>query len=199
MAIALPQYGLKAYAVLYARYGAKEAFRQSALEWIVSTSMKKKIFALLLKSGWIKKDKDNTYRCINPSVAIRGLLDFRVPLAIKTAKRPYAFTGASAVEIWSDYAYMQRGMEKSPYYMKVLQKDVHYWKDFFSSKEIPSYTSSGSTIGEYIILVPVTSLSSEEKDGFRVDGLKESIAFAHSNEIYAYASSYMERKYGAAA
>ena len=113
MTIEIPQYGLKAYALLFSKHGTQENFRQSELDWIVSTSMKKKIFSLLLRTGWIKKNYEGTYSCINPSDAIKGLLEFRVPEIMKHADKKYAFTQLSAVEIWSDFSYVQRGWEKS--------------------------------------------------------------------------------------
>ena len=111
MTIEIPQYGLKAYALLYSKHGTQGEFRQSELDWIVSGSMKKKIFSLLLRSGWIKKNINGTYSCTSPSEAIKGLLEFRVPEIIKTAEKEYAFTKLSAVEIWSDFSYVQRGLE----------------------------------------------------------------------------------------
>jgi len=196
MTIEIPGYGLRAYALLFSKHGVNGEFRQSELDWIVSVSMKKKIFSLLLRAGWIRKNPKGTYSCTNPSDAIRGLLEFRVPEIIKDAERKYAFTQLSAVEIWSDFSYVQRGMEKSPYFIKILQKDLRYWKEFFNSNEIPNYVGSGGTIGEFIILIPVNSLSFEEKNSFKVDSLKETINYAKSNDIYLYASEYIERKYG---
>jgi len=195
MTIEIPQYGLKAYALLFSKHHTHGEFRQSELDWIVSISMKKKIFSLLLRTGWIKKNPQGTYSCINPTDAIRGLLEFRVPKIIKNAEKTYAFTRVSAVEIWSDFSYVQRGLEKSPYFMKILKKDLNYWKEFFNHNEISNYINSGGTIGEFIIFIPVHSLSFEEKNGFKVDSLKETIAYAKSNDIYAYASEYMGKKY----
>lgn len=199
MTIEIPQYGLKAYALLFSKHGAHGKFMQSELDWIVSISMKKKIFSLLMRGGWIKKNTDKTYSCINPTEAIRGLLEFRVPEMIKSAKKKYAFTQASAVEIWSDFSYVQRGLEKSPYFVKVLKSDLKYWKGFFNDNQISNYVNSGATIGEFVILIPVNTLSFEEKDGFKVDSLKQTAKYAKSNDIYTYASEYMKKKYGALA
>lgn len=196
MTIEIPQYGLKAYALLFSRHGMHEEFRQSELDWIVSSSMKKKIFSLLLRSGWIKKHLNRTYSCTNPSNAIKGLLDFRVPGIIKEAKKQYAFTQSSAIEIWSDFSYVQRGKEKSPYFIKILKKDLVYWKRFFNAHEIPNYIGTGATIGEYVILIPAGRLSFKEKNGFKVDSLKETIRYAKSMDIFAYALEYIRRKYG---
>jgi len=189
---------LRAYALLYSRYGTRERFRQSALDWIVSTSMRKKIFSVLLRSGWIVKQKEG-YTCADPSQAITGLLDFRVPEAMKQAERAYAFTQLSAVEIWSDFSYVQRGREKSPYYIKILRKDLKYWKAFFGRREIPCYVGAGSTIGEFVVLIPCKTLASKDKGGFKVEPLKEAMRYAKSNDIYEYAADYMENKYGEAA
>ncbi|MBI5390256.1 hypothetical protein HZB02_02105 [Candidatus Woesearchaeota archaeon] len=198
MTLEIPHYGLKAYALLFSKHGVRGTFRQSALDWIISISMRKKIFALLLRAGWIMKNEDKSYSCINPSEVIKGLLEFRVPEAMKNAQKPYAFTRLSAVEIWSDFSYIQRGMEKSPYFIKILRRDMRYWKVFFKRHEIPTYMSSGATIGEFVIFIPVASLSFVEKDGFKVDRLQEAKEYARSNDIYAYAFAYIEKKYGAA-
>ena len=194
----IPQYGLRAYALLFSRHGAREEFKQSELDWIVSESMKKKIFALLVKSGWISKKSRNTYVCVNPDKVMAGLLEFKIPELIKAAKRPYAFTGLSAVEIWSDYSYVQRGIDKSPYFVKVLETDLAYWKDFFNHRNIPVYINSGSTIGEYVIMVPVKKLRYTEKNGLKTESLKETMKIAKSNDIYSYTYNYMKDKYGSA-
>ena len=195
MATEIPQYGLKAYALFFLKHKDKEGFKQSELDWIVGQSMKKKIFSLLLRSGWIRKQSDNNYICINPEIVIKSLLEFKVPQIIKEAERDYAFTNLSAVEIWSDYSYVQRGIEKSPYFIKVLKKDLKYWKNFFNGHNIPNYVNQGTTIGEYIILIPVKKLSFVEKEDYKVESLKETIKLAKLNEMYLYAYNYIKNKY----
>ena len=195
MTTEIPQYGLKAYALFFSKHKDKEEFKQSELDWIVGQSMKKKIFSLLLRAGWVKKQSDNTYVCINPEIVINSLLEFKVPQIIKEAERDYAFTNLSAVEIWSDYSYVQRGIEKSPYFIKVLKKDLKYWKNFFNRHNIPNYVNEGTTIGEYIILIPVKKLSFVEKEGYKIESLKETIKLAKLNEMYLYAYNYIKEKY----
>ena len=199
MTTEIPQYGLKAYALFFTKHKDKEGFKQSELDWIVEQSMKKKIFSLLLRAGWVKKQSDNTYICINPEIVINSLLEFKVPQIIKEAEKDYAFANLSAVEIWSDYSYVQRGIEKSPYFIKVLRKDLKYWKNFFNSHNIPNYINQGTTIGEYIILIPVKKLSFVEKEGYKVESLKETIKLAKLNEMYLYAYNYIKNKYKNAA
>ena len=192
----IPNYGLRAYALFFSKHGVHEEFTQSDLDWIVSQSMKKKIFSLLLNNGWIKKVSANSYKCINPELILKGLLEFKVSQIIKEAKKPYSFTGLSAIEIWSDYSYVQRGREKSPYYVKILKKDLRYWKSFFNRYRIPNYIKAGSTIGEFIILEPVEKLNPTEKDEMYVDTLKETEKIAKANSFYAYPYNYMKEKYG---
>ena len=57
----IPGYGLRAYALFFSRHGSSESFSQNELDWIVGQSMRKKIFSLLLKSGWIRKVSRNSY------------------------------------------------------------------------------------------------------------------------------------------
>ena len=51
----IPQYALRAYALFTRNTGKAKHSSSLRLDWIVSESMKKKIFALLLNSGWLEK------------------------------------------------------------------------------------------------------------------------------------------------
>jgi len=194
----IPYYGLRAYALFFSRHGTKEKFGQDELNWIVGESMKKKIFSLLLRSGWIIKKSRNSYACISPIKIFKRILTFKIPRIIQEAKKDYAFTGLSAIEIWSDYSYVQRGIEKSPYFIKVLKKDLRYWRSFFNKHKVPNYVNAGSTIGEYVILVIVEKIESIEKDGLKVEKLRKTIRLAKENRLNLYPYNYMRRKYGIA-
>jgi len=195
MVMEIPQFCLRAYALFFLKHNVKEAFRQSELDWIVGQSMKKKIFSILLRSGWIKKENKGLYKCKSPNEVITGLFEFKLPSIIKTATKPYVFTGSSAIEVWSDYAYIQRGIEKSPYYIKILRKDLRYWKNFLNKNQIPNYLNEGTTIGEYVIFIPVRRIVSEEFNGMNVEPLKKTIKMAKDNELWRYAYNYMRKKY----
>ena len=56
--------------------------------------------------------------------------------------------------------------------------------------------NEGSTIGEYVILIPVNKIKSVSKDGFKVVSLKEAFKIAKKNKMYLYAYNYMKKKYG---
>lgn len=191
MTTEIPAYALRAYALFYTKYGSREPFTQTALDWITGTSMKKKIFSVLMHAGWIQKKDRSSYICTNPVKAIQGLLEFKVPTIIKEAIKPYAFTGLSAVEIWSDYVYVQRGIEKSPYFIEVMRKDIPYWKNFFHQHSIPVYVKKGTTIGEFVIIIPKEKFRPVTKEAISVIPLKEALKMAQENEMYAYAYHYM--------
>jgi hypothetical protein len=196
MTYEIPQYGLKAYALFFTKHGLNEEFGQSDLDWIVGQSMKKKIFSLLLRCGWIKKRSRNTYVCISPETAIKALLTLRIPSIIKEAEKPYVFIGSSAIEIWSDYSYVQRSIEKSPYFIEILKKDLNYWKGFFGRHNVQFYIKEGTTIGEYVVLKPIKHLNFAEKDGYKVIPLTDAMCLAKTNEIYSYQYNYIRKKYG---
>ena len=191
----IPPYGLRAYALFFSKYGITEEFSQKELDWIVGQSMKKKIFSLLLNSGWVIKKSKNSYVCVNPNEIFKKILQFKVQKIIRYSKKPYSFTGLSAIEIWSDYAYTQRGIEKSPYFIKILKKDLRYWKAFFNKYKILNYIGEGTTIGEYVVLIPVSKIKFFNKENLKVDSLKETIKQAKANSLYSYPYNYMVKKY----
>ena len=192
----IPQYGLRAYALFFSKHDSIEPFTQKELDWILSDSMKKKVFSLLLNNGWIKKQSYNSYTCTSPEIIFKNLLNFKIPELIKKSEKSYSFTNLSAVEIWSDYSYVQRGIDKSPYFIDILKKDLSYWKDFFSKNSIPYYINEGSTIGEYVILIPRNRIKYVNKDGLKVISLKETLNIAKENKMHLYAYNYMRNKYG---
>lgn len=192
----IPEYGLRAYALFFSRHGSREPFMQNELDWILSESMKKKVFSLLLRDGWVKKQSHDTYICVKPETIFRNLLSFKVPDIMRKAEKDYAFTNLSAIEIWSDYSYVQRGIDKSPYFISILKRDLIYWKNFFSKNSIPYYIHEGSTIGEYVMLIPVDKIKYINKEGLKVISLNETLKIAKNNKMYLYAYNYMRDKYG---
>ncbi|MEW6528747.1 MAG: hypothetical protein AB1391_02570 [Candidatus Micrarchaeota archaeon] len=193
----IPQYCLKAYALFYIRFGTVRVFQQAELDWVVSQPMKKKIFSVLLNAGWIKKKGKTTYLCNKPGQIFSHLLDFKVQEILKKAERKYCLVGLSAIEVWSDYSYVQRDVKRSPYFIKVLKKDLRYWKVFFAQEGISAYECKGTNIGEFVILISASEIGKTVKrDGMYVESLSETMKEAKRNELYEYAYNYMREKYG---
>lgn len=192
----IPYFGMRAYALFFTRFGSSRPFSQSELDFMVSEPMKKKVFSVLLSSGWIRKEGRGSYRCNEPRKVVLHLLDFKVPEMMKEAEKPYAFAGLSAIEIWSDYAYTQRGIERSPYFTRVLRKDLPYWKGFFAARRVPCYVGKGTAIGEFAILMPAGNVRAVQKGGLLVEPLALAMAEAKKNRMHSYAYKYMREKYG---
>jgi len=193
----IPAFAQRAYAIFYTQHGSSETFGQEELDWVVRESMRKKVFAVLLRAGWLEKVSRRGYRCVEPGRIFAGIAGFQVPEMMREAARPYAFTGMSAIELWSDFSYVQRSMKKSPYHLKVLRRDLPYWKEFFRSRSIPSFLRKGSTFGEHILLFPAKSIRSVERHGLRVEPYRSTLRMAERNRLFGYAAEYM-RKHAAA-
>jgi len=191
----IPKYALRAYALLYTKYGTDEEFTQDSLNWIVSSSMRKKIFSVLLNSGWIEKKSKRKYVCINPENILTSLFLFKVPDILKKSEKEYCYTGMSAAEIWTDFSYMQRSWEHSPYFIKIKESDLDYWKDLLSEHGIPYLTEQGTFIGEFIILKPQKKLDYSIHNDFPVDKLDDVVDFCKKNSLFEYALAYLKEKF----
>lgn len=192
----IPRYALRAYALLYNRFGTEKEFKQDSLNWLVSTAMKKKIFSVLLNSGWIKKNSKASYLCLSPENIFKDLFSFKLPDILKNAKKDYCYFGASAVDIWTKFSYMQRGWEHSPYFIKIKEEDIVYWKGFFSKEGIPYFLNEGSFLGEFAILKLASKMDCTNVDGYPVDKLEEVVDFCKKNlSLFEYALAYLVKKY----
>ena len=114
---------------------------------------------------------------------------------LKSSELPYALTGLSALELWSDYAVVQRKMEKSPHFVKVLKGDLQKWKDFLNSESIPNYVEKGGTVGEFVVLIPVSRLSFVKRNGLKAERLWETVRQAEGNEAYQPLLNYIKKKH----
>ncbi|MDP3742330.1 MAG: hypothetical protein Q8R15_03380 [Candidatus Micrarchaeota archaeon] len=171
----LPPYGFRAYALFYRQHSTKDKFKQSELNGIISSSMKKKIFALLVKAGWLEKASRQEYRCISLEKIIKNSLKPVVPDLLKTSDLPYALTGHSALELWKGHTGMQRNTVKTPYFIKVLKTDVQAWKNYLNHSSIPNYVENGSTIGEFVVLIPAARLRFAKRKGLKVERLWQTV------------------------
>lgn len=160
--------------------------------------MRKKIFHVLTKEGWLRRVGRGRYTCVRPEEVFRRQFEFKVPEIVRAAEKPWCYTKASAVEIWTDFSYVQRSWEYSPYFMKVVKRDVRYWKKFFRAHGIRAFVrEAGSAIGEFVVLNPVEKLDCVTHAGFPVDNLGDVIRFCEENSsTFEYPLAYLARKYG---
>jgi hypothetical protein len=193
----LGMYALRCYALMYTKYGTTE-FDQNTLAWFLSEPMRKKIFHVLTKAGWLRRAGRGRYTCVRPDEIFRKQFEFKVPEILGSAERTWCYTGASAVEIWTNFSYVQRSWEYSPCFIKVLKRDIAYWRGFLRGKGISVFVrEAGSAIGEFVVLEPVEKLGCVTQVGSPVDSLEDTARFCEENSaIFEYPLAYLARKYG---
>lgn len=160
--------------------------------------MRKKVFHVLTKEGWLRRVSRGKYVCIRPEDVFRKQFEFKVPEILTTAKKPWCYARASAVEVWTDFSYVQRSWEYSPYFIKVLKKDTRYWEGLFSAYDINVFTrEAGSAIGEFVVLDPVEKLDPVTYKGSPVDRLEDVVKFCEENlSTFEYPLAYLAKKHG---
>jgi hypothetical protein len=159
--------------------------------------MVKKTLHVLEKRRWVRRVRKGSYVCINPDEIFRSMVQFRVPELLKEAGRKYSYTGASAVEIWTNYSYIQRNWEHSPYFIRVLRKDLKSWMHYFREHKVNVFVENAKpAIGEFVVLFPEERLESEVYDGNAVDKLSEVVRFCERNiDAFEYPLAYLKSKF----
>lgn len=184
------------YGLLYLKFESKP-FGLDSVRWYFSKQTLKKLIFNLVKSGWLKRAGRGVYACISPKEAVSGLFEPMVREALQESDLSYCFTKASAAEVWSDETYIQRSWEYSPFFVKVLKKDLKMWRAFLDSKEIKYFVETPSNaIGEFVVLVPVASMKVDFHNGWPVEPLQETIGFCEANkDSFEYVLAYLSNKY----
>lgn len=168
LTITIPEYCLKAFALVYKEFGTADIFRSTFLDGYFSQKMKEKILHVLVQSGWIERIKRGYYKCKDISLIFSQLFDFKVHNLLKQSQKDYALYASSALEIWTEGSYVQRSREKSPYFIRIFKKDLDYWNSYFRQYGIPCYIRKGTSVGEFVIFDPVSSFEFRDKEGFKV-------------------------------
>ena len=182
---------------MYNRFG-DQPFESKYLDWFLSRGMVKKTLHVLEKKRWVQRVRKGSYVCINPDEVFRGMVQFRVPRLLEEAGRKYVYADASAVEVWTDYSYMQRSWEHSPYFVKVLKEDVKFWIQRFRNHRVNVFVNEAQpTLSEFVVLFPQERLKYEVHNGVPVDGLDEVTRFCERNiETFEFPLAYLMSKFG---
>lgn len=197
MVHALSKLEFSLYSLFYSKFGTKE-FTNESVRWYFSRPMLKKLIFRLCEAGWVKSSGRGAYVCEKPENAVAGFFEPTVEGALKEAGLNYCFTWASAAEIWSDRAYMQRSWEYSPFFIKVLQRDLKKWRAFFAKAGINYFEKEpANVVGEFVVLKPAESMVVDEHNGLPVETLNETINFCELNkDTFEYVLAYLQNKYG---
>lgn len=159
--------------------------------------MVKKILHVLEKKGWIQRVKRGSYVCVRPDETFRAMVQLRVPRLLEEAGKAYVYTGASAVEIWTDYVYIQRSWEHSPYFVRVKNGDMAFWKRYFREHRVKVFVGKAKlALGEFVVLFPEDKLDFSVYRKKPVDKLKETVRFCERNiEFFEYPLAYLKSKF----
>ncbi len=178
------------------RFGS-DSFPADYMSWFLSRGMVKKTLHTLEHAGWIRRVEKGSYVCKNADEIFTSMVEFRVPGLLNEAGMKYAYTEASAVEVWTDYSYIQRSWEHSPYFVKVLRSDLDRWIGYFRKHKVKVFTSRPElSMGEFVVLKPVRAFSVEMHNGLPVDPLKSAVAYSEAHiHTFEYPLAYLEAKF----
>jgi hypothetical protein len=195
----VPSYAQEAYAILYNKF-ASDSFPSNYLGWYVSNSMVKKTIHELEQSGWVKRVGRGRYVCVSAEDVFKSLIAFKVPDLLQKSDRNFAYADASAAEIWTDFSYVQRSWEHSPYYINVLRKDLPQWVDYFRKYKIKAFVNRPETsLGEFVVLKPKATLNPVLHNNFPVEPLEEVVKFCEQHiDTFEYHLAYLRAKFNVA-
>ncbi|MFH1751656.1 MAG: hypothetical protein ABH821_01830 [archaeon] len=184
------------YSLFYGKFG-KQEFDLSSVKWFFSKQMLKKIVFKLVKAGWLQRLRKGVYKCVSPEENVRKLFEPRVEKVLIDSGLKFAFSKATAAEIWSNGVYVQTSWEYKPFFIKVLKKDLKKWLKYLKKNELSFFTEKPSNIvGEFVVLEAVEKLKVEYYDNMPVESLKETIRFCEKNiDTFEYILGYFTRKY----
>ncbi|MGP8057495.1 MAG: hypothetical protein ACLP9K_07880 [Nitrososphaerales archaeon] len=192
----IPSYAQEAYAILYNKF-ANGIFHSNYLGWYISNDMVKKTLHELETSGWVKRVGRGVYTCVSAEDVFKSLVAFKVPDLLQNSGRNFVYADASAAEIWTDFSYMQRGWEHSPYYINVLRNDLSHWVDYFRKYKVNVFVNCPETsLGEFVVVKPQTSLNSVLHNNFPVEPLEEVVRFCEQHvNSFEYHLAYLRAKF----
>jgi hypothetical protein len=161
-----------------------------------------KVIHDLIGLGYLERRERGEYKVVAPERFVHGIVESNLQQedVLKYAERKYAYCCNDAVVIWTE-GYYWTGFTKGfkPIHVKVLQKDLRYWKTFFKKHDVDfALENEKKTLfGLTYILHSAESLKIEMKDDMPVVPLKETIYFCKKNELtYRPALEYLDREYG---
>src|SRR3989442_14948978 len=196
MSEAVPAYAQEAYAILRGRFSS-DSFPADYMSWFVSRSMVKKTLHTLEHAGWIRRVHKGSYVCKNADDIFKSMVESRVPSLLSRAGMRYAYTEASAVEVWTDYSYIQRSWEHSPYFVRVLRSDLDRWVSYFRKHKVKVFTSRPElAMGEFVILKPERGFANATHNGFPVDPLESTVSYSEKHiHAFEYPLAYLQAKF----
>lgn len=147
-----------------------------------------KVLHDLAKKSYLKRISRGMYEATKPDEWIEKIVkeSTQKDNILNEAVKKYAYCESTAVSIWSN-GYYWTGFTKGfkPKHIKVREKDLAYWKNFFKEKNAKcSIEGKNETLyGLVYILHPRKDFSVVEKNGFKVVPLEEVLAYCSKHRL----------------
>jgi len=187
------------YAVLWNKFGKRHFSTRELgfLDVFLSRGMKKKVLFNLSEAGWIKNEKRGSYRCVNPQNIFEAFFKPKMMNLLKVSVMKWCFSSLNALEVYSDFSVEHRSWLSSPFYIKVLKRDLKKWIKIFKKHDIPVYKNqTKAELGEYVVLIPKAGFKVNIVDNYPVEPLEEVIKFAKQRSFeFAFELRYLSEKY----
>jgi hypothetical protein len=99
--------------------------------------------------------------------------------------------------VWTDYGYIQRSWEHSPYFVKVLRSDLDRWIGHLRKHKVKVFTSKPEmAMGEFVVLKPSGGFAVEMHNGLPVDPLTSAVAYSEKHiHTFEYPLAYLQAKF----
>jgi hypothetical protein len=179
-----------------------EPFSIDSFRAVFPTSQAPKVIHDLVGEGYLQRTDRGVYIAVKPEKLIEGIVrkDYGAKDIVRQAECRYAYCDSTAVSIWTE-GYYWTGFTKGfrPSHIRVMQKDLAYWRDFFGKRHVrcASQNESRTLFGYVYILHPEKDFRVANKDGARVIPLEETVKFCLENEMdYQPALEYLDEHYG---
>lgn len=196
----IPKYAQQIYAVLWNKFGENEFSTKQLnfLDLFMSKGTKKKTLFLLTKENWIRRKTRSRYVCVNPRIIFETFFKPKVIELLKSAKMKWCFSRLNALEVYSDFSVERRSWISSPFYIKVLKRDLKKWINLFKKQDITVFIDEGKPqFGEYVVLIPKGNFTAKIVNNYPVEPLEDVIKFIKQRNFeFEYELNYLREKYG---
>jgi hypothetical protein len=191
---------LQIYAILLNKFGERKFSTKELkfLDLFMSKNMKKKFIFELTEKSWLIREGRGNYRCISPKVVFESFFKPKIMNLLKSTKLRWCFYGLNALEVYTNFSVDHRSWMSSPFYIKVLEKDLKAWLTLFKKNDINVHLNeSKAEFGEYAVLTPLDDFRCKIISNYPVESLENVSNFARQRKFeFAYEIDYLDEKYG---
>ncbi|MEE8403270.1 MAG: hypothetical protein V3R93_05920 [Candidatus Hydrothermarchaeaceae archaeon] len=188
---------MKLYGWMYEAFGDRR-FTINDFRAVFPGPSPAKVIYDLIRLNYVNRIKRGIYRVMAPARLVEKIVEGNLKQEdiLKSATKKYAYCDNDAVNIWTD-GYYWTGFTAGfkPIHIKVLKKDLSWWKNFFreGSVEFSILGEHRTFFGLLYVLHPEDMFRIEQREDVPIIPLKEAIEFCRENELtYGPALEYLK-------